>query len=109
MISPQYLKETPPPDTLKGDHGFHLGDQEHTNPPLTPSSFAPLRLCANHSLHPGTFDNTLFHNSNTPNTMGVWNDCAPNPFIPVKSFLAQRRKDAKFPRIKKSQIFGKTA
>jgi len=46
-----------------------------------------LRLCARQSIYPGTFHNGCL---------------TANPFILVKSFLAQRRKDEKFFRIKKS-------
>jgi hypothetical protein len=49
------------------------------------SSFASLRLCARHSSLPGPLRQPL-----TP---------LPIPFIPIKSYLAQRRKDAKFFRI----------
>ena len=71
----------------------HSMDQKSTNLPFISSSFAPLRLCARQSLHHGTFDSGCL---------------TANPFIPVKSFLAQRRKDAKFFRIKKFRIFGNT-
>ena len=67
-----------------------LLDQESTNLPFIPSSFAPLRLCARQSLYPGTFDSGCL---------------TANPFIPVKSFPAPRRKDAKFFRIGKFRIF----
>ena len=41
---------------------------------------------------------------------GVWDDCASIPSIPVEDFLAQRRKGAKFFRIKKFKFFfGKPA
>ena len=51
------------------------------------SSHLPLRLCARQSIYLGTFHNGCL---------------TANPFILVKSFLAQRRKGAKFFRIKKS-------
>ena len=65
--------------------------QEAANPPFIPSSFASLRLCARQSLHPGTFDSGCL---------------TANPLIPIQSFLAQRRKGAKFFRIVKSHFCG---
>ncbi|MEI6676194.1 MAG: hypothetical protein WCO57_13565, partial [Verrucomicrobiota bacterium] len=65
-----------------------------------PSSFASLRLCASHSLPPATVDTALFPIP-IPQCH-VLDEPAFNS-IQVKSFLAQRRKGAKFFRINNHQ------
>ena len=54
--------EFPYPDSTAIPNGMH---QE----PLFQYSFASLRLCASRFLHTGTADNSVFHNSNLPNTI----------------------------------------